>query len=209
MYTLPNLLTLVRILLIPLIVILFWMEGDDGRWITLAVFVTACLTDFFDGRLARRCGQETKLGRLLDPIADKLLVGSMLLVLCAFGRITGPAIVAAVIILCREFAVSGLREFLAGDRVEVPVSRAAKWKTTIQLIALGFLIVGSAAPAWIPAVAIGEAALWVATLLAVTSAYEYFNAGMRHVSGEQRRIAFKGSRARTKQASCSENAFPL
>ena len=182
MLTLPNFLTLSRILVIPPIVGLFWVEGDWPRWTALGLYAVACITDFFDGYLARSRGEISRFGRFLDPVADKLLVASVILMLCAFGRIEGLAILAAVVILCRELLVSGLREFLADLRQGLPVSRLAKWKTSIQMLALGFLIVGTAAPAWIPAVVIGEVGLWIAAVLTLITGYDYLVIGLRHMN---------------------------
>src|SRR3546814_8286550 len=131
--SLPNLLTLSRILVIPPIVGLFWIEGDAARWIALGLYAAACITDFFDGYVARSTGQISRVGRFLDPVADKLLVAAVITMLIAFGRIEGLHVLPALIILCREILVSGLREFLAGIRIGMPVSGIAKWKTTIQI----------------------------------------------------------------------------
>src|SRR5215468_672555 len=146
---LPNILTYARIGAVPVVVaLIFWQSIFDGplwlRWVALAVFISAGVTDILDGYLARTWGQQSSLGRMLDPIADKLLVASCLLMLAAEDTIRGWSLLAAVIILCREILVSGLREYLAELRVSVPVSRLAKWKTTWQLIAVGFLICGEA-----------------------------------------------------------------
>lgn len=184
MTTLPNLLTLSRILVIPPIVALLWFDGTAARWVALVLYAAACVTDFFDGYLARSRGETSRLGRFLDPVADKLLVAAVILILCAFKRIEGMAILAALVILCREILVSGLREFLAGLKVGMPVSGLAKWKTTIQMFALGFLIVGTAAPAWIPAVLIGEIGIWAAAVLTLITGYDYLRAGFRHMVGD-------------------------
>ena len=184
MNTLPNILTLSRILVIPLIVGLFWVEGDWARWTALGLYAVACITDFFDGYLARARGEMSRFGRFLDPVADKLLIAAVLLMLCAFVRISGLAILAAVVILCREMLVSGLREFLAELRQGLPVSRLAKWKTTIQMFSLGFLIVGDAAPDWIPSVMIGEIGLWAAAALTLITGYDYLLIGLKHMKEE-------------------------
>ncbi len=184
---LPNLLTLSRIVVIPPIVALFWLDGNAARWITLALYAAACITDFFDGYVARSTGQISRFGRFLDPVADKLLVASLILMLVAFDRVTGLGILPALVILGREILVSGLREFLATLEVGVPVSNLAKWKTTIQMFTLGFLIVGDAAPPWIPAVAIGEIGLWIAAVLTLITGYDYLRAGLRHMTGERPR----------------------
>src|SRR5919201_3874787 len=152
---LPNLLTYARIAAVPVVVACMYWSGilDGGlwpRWIALAVFIAAAITDILDGYFARSWGQQSALGRMLDPIADKLLVSASLLMLAAVDTIRGWSLLAAVIILCREILVSGLREYLAELRVSVPVSRLAKWKTVGQLIAVGFLIAGEAGDEIIP-----------------------------------------------------------
>lgn len=179
--SLPNLLTLSRIGAIPAIVALFWVDGDGARWASLAIYIAACVTDFFDGYAARSMGAISRFGRFLDPVADKLLVSALLLMLVAVDRITGFAVLPALIILCREILVSGLREFLAELRVGLPVSKLAKWKTAIQMFTLGFLIVGTAAPPFIPAVLIGDAGLWIAAVLTIITGYDYLRAGLKHM----------------------------
>ena len=165
--SLPNVLTYLRILAVPAIVLcLLLIEGDGGRWWALAVYIAACITDWLDGYLARVWHQQTTLGRMLDPIADKLLVGTTLLMLAYDNTIDGPAVGAAAIILCREILVSGLREFLAELNVKVHVTRLAKWKTTLQMIALGILVAGPAGDKILPNVTnAGIFMLWVAALL--------------------------------------------
>ena len=182
--SLPNLLTLSRIMVIPPIVALFFIEGEMARWVTLGLYAAACVTDFFDGYIARSMGQISKLGRFLDPVADKLLVASVIFMLVATGRISGLVVLPALIILIREILVSGLREHLASISVGVPVSRLAKWKTMIQMFSLGFLIVHDASPAWIPAVWIGETGVWIAALLTLTTGYDYLRAGLNHLTAE-------------------------
>lgn len=177
----PNLLTLSRIACIPLVVICFYFEGDFWNWAAFGIFAYAGVTDFFDGWLARRTNQISSLGRFLDPIADKLLVAAILMMLAAFHRMSAITYLPAVVILCREFLVSGLREFLAETKVSVPVSRLAKWKTTLQILAIGFLIVGDAAPHWIPSRAIGEVGLWIAAALTLVTGYDYLQAGAPHL----------------------------
>ena len=180
--SLPNLLTVSRILVIPPIVALFWIDGSAARWVCLGLFVTGALTDILDGYAARSMGQISKFGRFLDPIADKLLVGSVILMLVAFDRLNGLAILPGLVILCREILVSGLREFLADVKIHMPVSRLSKWKTTIQMTALGFLIVGDAGPDFLPTTLIGEVALWAAALLTIITGYDYLRAGLEHVT---------------------------
>ncbi len=181
MLNLPNILTLSRIAIIPLMVITFFFDSSAMRWGACLLYTAACITDFFDGYLARRSNQISRFGRFLDPIADKLLVAAVLLMLVGFGRLTLWAYLPALIILLREIMVSGLREFLAELRIGLPVTRLAKFKTTAQMIALGFLIVGSAAPWWIPARVIGEASLWIAAGLTLITGYDYLRAGLRYM----------------------------
>ena len=142
--SLPNLLTLSRILAIPVVVVTFYLDGASARWFCCALFSAAGITDWLDGHVARRWEQQSEIGRFLDPIADKLLVSATLFMLTATGRLPTSALLPALVILCREILVSGLREYLAGLRVGVPVSRLAKWKTFIQMMAIGWLIVGDA-----------------------------------------------------------------
>jgi cardiolipin synthase len=180
--SLPNLLTLSRIGVIPAIVALFWVDGNAIRWVMLGLYTFACLTDFFDGYAARSMGTISNFGKFLDPVADKLLVAAVIFMLVAFDRITGASILAGLVILCREMLVSGLREFLADIKVGVPVSGLAKWKTLIQMITLGFLIVGDAAPAIIPAVLIGDTGLWIAAGLTIITGYDYLKTGLKYMT---------------------------
>ena len=181
MKALPNILTTSRILVIPPLVAAFYLPSPEGNWIAFVLYFLAAITDFFDGYLARSMHTTSKLGQFLDPIADKLIVASTILMLVAFERIEGLHIVAALVILCREILVSGLREFLAVLTVQVPVTRLAKWKTALQLVALGGLILGEAAPTWLPAEFIGLSCLWIAAALTAYTGYGYMRAGMRHI----------------------------
>ena len=180
--SLPNLLTLSRILVIPVVVATFYVNGDYARWFACALFSAAGFTDWLDGHMARRWAQQSEIGRFLDPIADKLLVAATLLMLTATGRLSSGAVLPALVILCREILVSGLREYLAGLRVGLPVSKLAKWKTGIQMVAIGVLIVGDAGPAMIPVAAIGELMLWVAAVLTLLTGYDYLRAGLTHMT---------------------------
>ena len=180
--SLPNLLTLSRILVIPIVIATFYLPGDGARWFACALFSAAGLTDWLDGHMARRWAQQSEIGRFLDPIADKLLVSATLFMLTATSRLSVEALLPALVILCREILVSGLREYLAGLRVGMPVSRLAKWKTAIQMIAIGVLIVGDAGPAVLPVAAIGEILLWVAALLTLVTGYDYLSAGLPHLT---------------------------
>ena len=183
---LPNLLTYFRIALVPAVVVCFYIPGDLSHWIALALFIVAGLTDFFDGYLARAWEQQSKLGRMLDPIADKLLVAVVLIALTWQGIIAGFSLWAAIIILCREILVSGLREFLAELRVSVPVTRLAKWKTAIQMIALGFLLAGPAADKIMPGVTeTGLTLLWAAAILTLYTGIDYFRAGIVHLREDE------------------------
>ncbi|MDL2404546.1 CDP-diacylglycerol--glycerol-3-phosphate 3-phosphatidyltransferase [Rhizobium calliandrae] len=190
-YSIPNLLTYGRILCVPLIVLCFFIEGkldssDFARWVALWIFIIASITDFLDGYLARIWNQTSNIGRMLDPIADKLLVSAILLLVAADGTIAGWSLWAAIIILCREILVSGLREYLAALKVSVPVTRIAKWKTTAQLVAIAFLLAGPAGDKVVPyTTEMGIVLLWVAALLTIYTGYDYFRAGLKHVVDEE------------------------
>ena len=178
---LPNMLTLFRIAVIPGLVALFYLDSPLGRWLACGLFTIAGITDILDGYIARVTRQQSVLGRFLDPLADKLLVSAALLMMVAFGQISGLVILPAVVILCREIMVSGLREFLAGLSVSVPVSTLAKWKTVLQMVSIGVLIVGDAGPEWIPARIIGEIGLWIAAVLTLVTGYDYLRVGIDHI----------------------------
>ncbi|SNY91513.1 CDP-diacylglycerol--glycerol-3-phosphate 3-phosphatidyltransferase [Cohaesibacter sp. ES.047] len=182
-FSLPNLLTFARILAVPGVVFfMLWPTLDWTRWTALGIFVVAAITDFFDGYLARRWDLQSALGRMLDPIADKLLVSVCILMLAMDGTLYGWHIWSGVIILCREILVSGLREFLADLQVSVPVTRLAKWKTTAQLVALGFLLAGPAGDKVLPYNSeIGLTLLWLSALLTLYTGYDYFRAGMQYL----------------------------
>ena len=185
--SLPNILTYGRIVAVPLVVLCFFVEGrlessDFARWTALGLFAVASITDFFDGYLARIWKQTSTIGRMLDPIADKLLVSAILLLLAADGTIAGWTLWAAIIILCREILVSGLREYLAELNVSVPVSRLAKWKTTAQMVALAFLLAGPAGDKIMPYVTeLGIVLLWISAILTLYTGWDYFKAGLKHV----------------------------
>ncbi len=188
-WSLPNLLTYGRILAIPaLVAILFWPRDDWMRWLALGIYTLAAITDYLDGYIARAWSQQSAIGRMLDPIADKLLVAALLLMLVYTGQIEGWTLWAAIVILCREILVSGLREFLADLKVSVPVSKVAKWKTTAQLFALGFLVVGPAGDKVLPGnTTIGIVLLWAAAGLTIYTGWDYFNAGIRYLVEEDER----------------------
>ena len=181
---LPNLLTLFRIAVIPGLVALFYIETKFASWLACGLFSLAAITDFFDGYIARVTKQQSAFGKFLDPVADKLLVASTLLMMVAFGQIGGLVILPALVILCREITVSGLREYLASLRVSMPVSQLAKWKTTLQMVAIAVLIVGDNGPRDVPLLEIGVAGLWVAAILTIITGYDYLRAGLRHIERE-------------------------
>jgi cardiolipin synthase len=182
MFSLPNLLTLSRIAAIPLVVACFWLDHGWAQWLSASLFAIAGITDWFDGYFARRYHQISRFGRFLDPIADKLLVAAALVMLVDNGTLKGLHVLAALIILAREILVSGLREFLAGVRVSVPVTRLAKWKTTAQLVAIGFLLVGPAGePVFAYTEEVGLTLLWIAAIVTLYTGYDYFRAGFQHL----------------------------
>jgi len=180
--SLPNVLTYVRIAAVPaLVACLFFGSGDTAHWLAFGLFVFAGVTDWLDGYLARAWEQQSTLGRMLDPIADKLLVGAVLMMLVYDDTITGWSIWAAIIILVREILVSGLREFLAELNVKVHVTQLAKWKTAMQMIALAVLLAGPAAEKVIPGIMTGGIViLWIAALLTLWTGYDYLKAGIMH-----------------------------
>lgn len=178
---LPNALTFLRILLVPVIVALIFIPQEAARWGALALFVVASVTDYIDGYLARVMSSQTELGRLLDPIADKILVAAVLLALAGTDDLKSWALVPAILILCREIIVTGLREFLAECRVPLPVSRLAKWKTALQLVAIAFIVIGPVATG-LRAALIGDVLLWVAGLLTLVTGLDYLIVGFRHIS---------------------------
>ena len=182
-WNLPNMLTYGRLAAVPLVVaFLFWPTDFWARWTALAIYSAAAITDFFDGYLARAWSQQSSLGRMLDPIADKLLVAAVLLALAADRTVAGWTLWAAIVILCREILVSGLREYLAELRVPVPVTAVAKWKTAVQMVALGFLIAGPAGEAILPGtILIGSVLLWVAAILTFYTGWDYMKASYDHV----------------------------
>src|ERR1700726_839683 len=187
---LPNILPYARIAAVPVVVGCMFSQailhgGLWVRWVALVIFIAAGVSDFLDGYFARIWGQQSSLGRMLEPIADKLLGSSCLLMLAAENTIHGWALFAAVVILCREILVSGLREYLAELRVSVPVTRLAKWKTTLQLVAVGFLICGDAGDAIVPVVThIGITLLWLSALLTLYTGWDYLQAGVHHLTRE-------------------------
>jgi len=177
----PNLLTLSRIALIPIIMAAFYTDNHIGRWVATLAFISACFTDFMDGYVARLWSQTTRFGQFLDPVADKLLVASTLMMLVGFGRIQPVSFLPAIIILCREILVSGLREFLSGLQVLMPVSALAKWKTAAQMGAISLLLIGDISPFGGAINVIGEGLLWIAAALTLMTGYTYLKSSLRHL----------------------------
>jgi cardiolipin synthase len=182
---LPNVLTLSRVAAIPVLIVLASLRLPGGDLAACIVFMAAGVTDYLDGKLARSRQQFSDLGRMLDPIADKLLVGATLIMLAGDGRLGPWGLYPAIVIMLREIMVSGLREFLAEIRVGLPVTRLAKWKTAFQMGALGFLIAGNSTAhllhiGWLPVWVIGTVLLWIAALLTIVTGWDYLIAGLRH-----------------------------
>jgi cardiolipin synthase len=191
MTDLPNLLTISRIAVIPLMMLLAAFHTPWGDLGACIVFGLAGITDYFDGKLARDRKQTSDLGRMLDPIADKLLVASALMLLVGTERLSAAALYPAIVIMLREILVSGLREYLAGIRVGLPVTALAKWKTGVQMGALGALLAGEGSAAllgipWLPVSIIGEAMLWAAAALTLVTGWDYLTTGLRHASAPAR-----------------------
>lgn len=182
MWTLPNILTLSRIIGVPLLVACLWWPGwIVGYWMAFVLYSLIAATDYLDGYLARAQGTVSKLGIFLDPIADKIMVAAVILMLVATRDIGGIHLIAAMIILLREIMVSGLREFLGGIQVSVPVSQLAKWKTTLQLVALGALILAGAVPQWPWVHSVGLVSLWGAAVLTCITGWDYLRVGLKHM----------------------------
>ncbi len=196
-FNLPNVLTFSRIAAIPVLLALFMIPGDAGRWLACAVFTIAAVTDYFDGYVARTWNQLSELGRCLDPIADKLLVASVLLLLAFFHSPGLFFLLPAMVILCREVLVSGLREYLAGVKVRLPVSRLAKWKTAIQMVAIGFLIVADSGPSWLPVTEIGLGGIWIAAILTLVTGYDYLAASLKHMDKPKAKASRAPAAAKT------------
>lgn len=196
MWSLPNILTLSRIVTVPFLAfLLWWPDWALGYGLAFALYCLMGVTDYFDGYLARASGAVSKLGVFLDPIADKIMVAAVILVLCAQGVLRGPYVgdahvIAGLVILVREIAVSGLREFLGGLQVSIPVSKLAKWKTTFQMVSLGALILGGALPEWNVTLAglevnlphtVGLTTLWGAAILTLITGWDYLRVGLKHM----------------------------
>ena len=187
MLTLPNLLTLSRILAVPILVFLLWKPSWFDYAITFVLYCLVAITDYFDGYLARAQGTVSRLGVFLDPIADKIMVAAVIVMLVSTRNDSGVPlihsfhIIPALVILLREIIVSGLREFLAGLQISVPVSKLAKWKTTFQLIALGALILAGAVPQWSWVHQAGLIYLWAAAALTLVTGWDYLRVGVKHM----------------------------
>lgn len=199
--SLPNLLTLSRIAAIPALVILAWPRLPATDLAACAVFSLAAATDWLDGHLARSRGETSRLGRMLDPIADKLLVGSALMLLVGLGHLSQFGLLPAIVIMLREILVSGLREFLAGLAAGLPVTRLAKWKTGLQMTALGMLLAGDGSAAllmmpWLPVSFLGETLLWIAAMLTLLTGWDYLRAALGHAMHEERPAAQPAALAR-------------
>jgi cardiolipin synthase len=184
---LPNVLTMSRIAAIPLLVALAAVNEPRADLAACLVFAIAAVTDYLDGHFARTRRQSSDLGRMLDPIADKLLVGATLMMLAGEQRLGATGLYPAVVIMLREILVSGLREYLAGIRIGLPVTKLAKWKTGFQLTALGILLAGSGGAAllhigFLPIGRLGEAMLWIAAGLTLVTGWDYLTAGLRHAT---------------------------
>ena len=196
---LPNLLTLSRIAAIPLLVALMFLRTPVGDILACAVFSAAAVTDYFDGKIARERGSLTAFGRMLDPIADKLLVGAALMLLAGMDRLSPWGLLPATVILLREILVSGLREYLAGLRIGLPVTHLAKWKTGFQMGSIGTIVSGDSGASaiglgFLPVSWLGEAGLWVAAALTLWTGWDYMTAGMRHAAAEDLALAREAPR---------------
>jgi CDP-diacylglycerol--glycerol-3-phosphate 3-phosphatidyltransferase len=183
--SLPNLLTLSRIFAVPLFVILMWNATWVGYTAAFVLYCIAGLTDYLDGYLARSHGTVSKLGVFLDPVADKIMVAAVIVMLIHNNLILGWHVIPALVIILREITVSGLREFLATARIGLPVSQLAKWKTTFQMVALGALILVPASGHWWPALPsqpVGLICLWLAGVLTLVTGWDYLRIGLKHMN---------------------------
>lgn len=187
MWTLPNILTLGRIALLPVLVALFMLPSTWAAWAALIVYAIAAITDYFDGYLARTNNQITAIGKFLDPIADKIFVGCLLLLIAMEHRLPDLWIIPALVIMAREILISGLREYLGPYNIQVPVSRLAKWKTALQMVALGFLIIGPYGDVIVPnCLLIGQILLTLAAILTVWTGWNYLRIGVNHMMDQGR-----------------------
>jgi len=185
----PNILTIGRIIIVPFFVLAFYLPGSYGDLTAFALFVIASFTDFLDGMLARMMGEESKLGELLDPIADKIIVATALILLVMSGTIRHYEVIAAIIILTREILISGLREFLARGQIKLPVTNLAKLKTFLQMLAIALLLTGETGNKILNfqdynAQTIGIILLWLSAFLTLYTGYEYLRKGIDHALSE-------------------------
>ena len=181
----PNILTIGRIILVPIFILTFYLPGTLGDWIPFFIFVLASFTDFLDGLLARLYKEESKLGELLDPIADKIIISSALVLLVMDNTIEGYEVIAAIIIMIREILISGLREFLAKVQITMPVTRLAKFKTFIQMFSIAILLTGESGNKILnfgdyDAQSIGIVLLWLAAFLTIYTGYDYVKKRIHH-----------------------------
>lgn len=182
MWTLPNILTLSRIALLPVLIALFYWPHPAAPWVALGIYTFCCITDFLDGYLARSMQSVSNMGKFLDPISDKIFVACIILTIAAFDRINGLWLIAGLVIFTREFLISGLREFLGPQNIQVPVSNLAKWKTTFQMIALGFLIVGHPGDVLVPhTLLIGQILLSIAAFITAWTGMDYLKHTFKHL----------------------------
>ena len=183
MQNLPNILTFGRIAILPVIIGLFFIPETWAAWTALFFYIVASVTDYLDGHLARKWNVISAVGTFLDPIADKIFIVSLLILLAGFGRLEGIWLIPAIVILVREILISGLREFLGPKNIQLPVSKLAKWKTTVQMIALGFLVIGAHGDILIPhTLLIGQILLTAAAALTVMTGWRYLIEGLKHVN---------------------------
>lgn len=182
MKNLPNILTFFRIAILPVIIGLFFIPEAWAAWSALGLYTVASITDFLDGYLARKMKTESALGTFLDPISDKIFIAALLVTLVGFDRLEGVWMIPAIIILIREFLIAGLREFLGPQDIQLPVSKLAKWKTTVQMVTMGFLVVGDYGDVILPhTLTYGHWGLVVAALLTVITGWGYLTAGLKHI----------------------------
>jgi cardiolipin synthase len=185
LYNIPNLLSFYRIAVVPVLTLFFFIEkavpglGAFATWVNVFLFFWACVSDYLDGVIARKTGQSTIFGKFIDHTSDKILIGGVLILLVAFGRLTGVWIVLALIIFTREIMVAGLRDFLGQYKIDVPISWMGKWKTAVQMFASGFVMAGDYGPSLVPhSYAIGLFAFVIATVMTVVSGWDYLKAGI-------------------------------
>ncbi len=180
---LPNILTISRIVLLPVLIGLFFLPGAAAAWVALALYIFCAATDYFDGWIARKYNITSGVGTFLDPISDKIMVAALLVTLAAFDRLEGFWIIPAIVILGREFLIAGLREYLGPQNIKVPVSKLAKWKTGLQMTALGFLVIGDYGNSVLPhTLQIGQILLALAAIITLITGWAYLKTGMKHIN---------------------------